>query len=50
MTMHGTEYVKITDAQQAGLVNNCKNTKYKLLKTNPTAWFNNKSNMGRDVI
>jgi hypothetical protein len=38
MTMHGMEYLKITDAQQAGLINNYKSTKYvyKLVKTNAT--------------
>jgi hypothetical protein len=45
MTKYGMEYCKISDAQQAGLVNNCKYTKYKLLKTNAAAWFNNKSNI-----
>jgi hypothetical protein len=44
MAMHGKEYFKITDAQQAGLINNCKNTKYKLLKTKAAVWFN-KSNI-----
>jgi hypothetical protein len=44
------EYCKITDAQQAGLFNNCKYTKYKLLKTNWAVRFNNKSNIWRDVI
>ena len=32
MKMHGIEYFKITDAQRARLINNCKNTKYKLLQ------------------
>ena len=50
MTKHGMEYCNITDAQQAGLVDNCKYTKYKLLKTNAAVWFNNKSNIRRDVI
>jgi len=43
MKMHGLEYFNITDAQRAGLVNDCNN-KYKLLKTNAAAWFN-KSNI-----
>jgi len=29
--MHGMENFKITDAQQARLINNYKNTEYKLL-------------------
>jgi hypothetical protein len=33
MRMHGMEYFKIIDAQQAKLINNYKNAKYKLLKT-----------------
>jgi len=28
--MHGMEYFKTTEAQQARLINNYKNTKYKL--------------------
>jgi Holliday junction resolvase-like predicted endonuclease len=44
MAMHGMEYFNITDAQQAGLVNNSKSTKYELLKTKAAVWFNNKSN------
>jgi len=31
--MHGVENFKIIDAQQAKLINNCRNTRYKLLKT-----------------
>ena len=30
----------IIGAQQAKLTNNCKNTKYKLLKTNAAIWYN----------
>jgi hypothetical protein len=36
---HGTA-IKITNAQQAKLYNNYKNTKLKLLKTNAAIWFN----------
>jgi len=45
MAMHGMEYFKITDAQQTGLINYCKNTKYKLLKPKAAAWFNSKSHI-----
>jgi hypothetical protein len=45
MKMHGIEYFKITDAQQARLINNCKNTKYKLLQRNAAIWFRYKSNI-----
>jgi len=45
MTNHGMEYFKITYAQQRGLINYYKNTKYKLLKTKAAAWFNNKSHI-----
>jgi hypothetical protein len=38
--MHGKTTIKIVDAQQANLWNNCKNTKLKLLKTNAAIWFN----------
>ena len=38
--MHGMEHFKITDAQQVRLINNCKNTKYKLLKPDAATWFN----------
>jgi hypothetical protein len=31
---HGVESFKIIDAQRAKLINNCRNTKFKLLKTN----------------
>jgi len=34
--MHSVESFEINDAQQAKLINNHKNTKYKLLKTNAT--------------
>jgi hypothetical protein len=37
--MQGTT-IKITDAHQAKLGNNYKNTKLKLLKTNVAIWFN----------
>jgi len=40
MKMHGMEYFKITDAQQVRLINNYRNTKYKLLKANAAVWFN----------
>jgi hypothetical protein len=36
--MHGVESFKIVDAQQAELINNYKNTKYKLLKTGTTKY------------
>jgi hypothetical protein len=39
MRMHGMEYFKINDAQQAKLINNYKNAKYKLLKTKAAIWF-----------
>jgi hypothetical protein len=32
--MHGVESFKIIDAQRAQLINNYRNTKFKLLKTN----------------
>ena len=38
--MHGDESFKIIDAQQAKLINNCGNTKFKLLKTNAATWYN----------
>ena len=38
--MHKVESFKIIDAQQAKLINNCRNTKFKLLKTNAAAWYN----------
>jgi len=38
--MHGAT-IKIVNAQQAKL-NNCKNAKLKLLKTNAAIWFNKK--------
>jgi hypothetical protein len=37
--MHGAT-IKMVNAQQAKLNNNCKNTKLKLLKTNEAVWFN----------
>jgi len=37
--MHGAA-IKIIDAQQARLYNSYKNTKRKLLRTNPAVWFN----------
>jgi hypothetical protein len=40
MKMHGMEYFKINYAQQVRLINNCKNTKYKLLKTDEAIRFN----------
>jgi len=33
MKMHGTEYFKIIDAQQAKVINNYKNAKHKLFQT-----------------
>jgi len=39
MRMHGTEFFKIIDAQQAKLISNYKNAKYKLLKTKAAVWF-----------
>jgi len=38
--MHGVESIKIIDAQQAKLINNYRNTKFNLLKTNATTWYN----------
>ena len=38
--MHGIESFKITDAQQAKLINTFKNAKHKLLKSNDAVWFN----------
>jgi len=38
--MHGVESFKIIDAQQAKLINNYRNTKFKLLKTNAAAQYN----------
>jgi hypothetical protein len=32
--MHGVQSFKIAVAQQAKIINNCRNTKLKLLKTN----------------
>jgi len=37
--MHGAT-MRIVSAQQAKLNNNYKNTRLKLLKTNPAIWFN----------
>ena len=37
--MHGAT-VKIVDAKQARIHNSFKNTKYKLLRTSATIWFN----------
>jgi hypothetical protein len=37
--MHG-EIVRIMDAERASLLNNFKNTKGKLLRTNAAIWFN----------
>jgi hypothetical protein len=36
--MHGVEGLKIINAQQAKLINNYRNTKYKLLKTGMTKY------------
>jgi len=36
--MHGVEGLKIINAQQAKLINNYRNTKYKLLKTGTTKY------------
>jgi hypothetical protein len=36
--MHGVESFKIIDAQQAKLIESCRNTKYKLLKTGTTKY------------
>jgi len=36
--MHGVESFKIIDAQQAKLINNFKNAKQQLLKTNCSAF------------
>ena len=37
--MHGVESFKIIDAQQTKLINNYRNTKLKLLKTNVATWY-----------
>jgi len=37
---HGVESFKIIDAQQAKLINNYRNTKFKLLKTNAATRYN----------
>jgi hypothetical protein len=39
MKMH-SEIIRIMDAERANLLNNFKNTKGKLLKTNAAIWFN----------
>jgi hypothetical protein len=39
-TMHGTEKVKIINAQYAKTINNFRNTKEKLLRANAAIWFN----------
>ena len=46
--MHG-EKIKIINAKQARLSNTYKNTKYKLLRTNATIWYNKMCKM-RQVI
>jgi hypothetical protein len=38
--MYGVESFKITDAQQAKLINNYRNTKFKLLKSIGATWYN----------
>jgi hypothetical protein len=38
--MHGMDNFKITDAQEANIINNFKNVKEKLLKTKAAIWFN----------
>ena len=38
MKLHGIESFTIIDAQQARSINNYKNIKYKLLKTNSAIW------------
>ncbi len=37
--IHGMEYFKIIDAEQARLNNNYTNAKHKLLKNNTAVWF-----------
>jgi hypothetical protein len=37
--MHGVEHFEIIGAQQAKVISNYKNAKYKLLKTKPAIWF-----------
>jgi hypothetical protein len=39
-TTHGISNVKLISAQQGREINNYKNTKEKLLKTNAAIWFN----------
>jgi hypothetical protein len=39
MRMHRLENFKITEAQQANLINNWKNAKHKLLQTRAAIWF-----------
>jgi len=39
MRMHEMVYFKIIDAQQAKVIDNCKNAKHKLLKTKAATWF-----------
>jgi hypothetical protein len=38
--MHRVENFKIINAEQVKLINNYRNTKYKLLKTNAATWYN----------
>jgi hypothetical protein len=38
--MHGVDTFKVTDAQQARIINNSKNVKAKLLESNAAIWFN----------
>jgi len=47
--MHVT-CIKITEAQQAKICNNYKNTKLKLLKTNAAIWFKKVYNITNSYI
>ena len=39
LSMHGST-MKLSNAQQAEIINNYQNTRLKLLKTNAAIWFN----------
>ena len=39
LRVYGMEHSQTSGAQQAKLINNYKNAKYKLLKTNAAIWF-----------